>query len=171
MPSNILVSRSLVQQDKSTARLTTTIFVKTTFLACSVIERTCSSSYVSDYYIQPWGRACRYIIFVRVSKMPDRWRVKMKLGLVAIILFASTPASFAGNFTPIPKNKIAQTQCSTKCQVLFDTCDRLRTPPPPPPPTAGTQQVSPVVPPVIIGQNCEFERDTCLRACVANPKG
>ena len=95
----------------------------------------------------------------------------MKLSVVAIILFASTPASFAGNFTPIPKNKIAQTSCSTKCQVLFDTCTRLRTPPPAPPPTAGTQQVSPVVPPVIIGQNCEFERDTCLRFCVVNPRG
>jgi hypothetical protein len=35
-----LVSRSLVQQDKSNARLTTTIFVKTAFLAPSVIERT-----------------------------------------------------------------------------------------------------------------------------------
>src|SRR5262249_34376858 len=43
MPSSTLVSRSLVQQDKSKARLTTTIFVKTAFLAPSVIERTCSS--------------------------------------------------------------------------------------------------------------------------------
>jgi hypothetical protein len=38
-----LVSRSLVQQDKSNARLTTTMFIKTAFLAPSVIERTCSS--------------------------------------------------------------------------------------------------------------------------------
>ena len=94
----------------------------------------------------------------------------MKLVAATIILFMSTEASFAGNFTPIPKNKLAQTPCATSCQVLFDTCARLRAPPPPPA-TAGTQQVAPQTPSVVIGPNCEFEQAACLRACVTSPRG
>ena len=40
MPNSILFSRSLVQQDKSDARLTTKISVKAAFLALLVILRT-----------------------------------------------------------------------------------------------------------------------------------
>ena len=44
---------------------------------------------------------------------------------VAIILLSST-FSFAGNFTPIPKNKVAQIGCSTQCENLFNLLAGLR---------------------------------------------
>jgi hypothetical protein len=73
---------------------------------------------------------------------------------------------FAGNFTPIPKNKIAQVDCSPSCLAAFDTCVRVRGVPTPPP-TVGTQQVAPPTVPLVIGPNCEFDRDACLRGCAA----
>ena len=96
--------------------------------------------------------------------------VQMNLGVAAIILFSSIATSFAGNFTPIPKNKIVQNACSFNCQNNFDVCVRLRVPPPPPP-TAGTQQVGPSTPPLIVGPNCEADRNICLLACQTNPRG
>jgi hypothetical protein len=94
----------------------------------------------------------------------------MKLSVAAIILFASIPASFVDNFTPIPKNKIVQGACSTICLSLFDTCVRVRGTGPPPP-VAGTGQVATPAVPLVIGPNCEFDRDACLRGCAANPRG
>src|SRR6476661_3850305 len=45
----------------------------------------------------------------------------------AIILFLSATMSFAGNFTPMWKNKVAQSQaCFDNCRTAFDLCVRLR---------------------------------------------
>ena len=93
----------------------------------------------------------------------------MKLSVAAIILFSSIATSFAGNFTPIPKNKIVQTGCAVACQSNFDVCVRLRIPPTPPP-TVGTQQVAPPAP-LVVGPNCEGELNICLLRCQANPRG
>ena len=50
----------------------------------------------------------------------------MKLSAAAIILFSSTTISFAGNFTPIAKGKIVQSQaCFNNCNTAFDLCVRL----------------------------------------------
>ena len=92
----------------------------------------------------------------------------MKLTVAAIILLSSIATSFAGNFTPIPKNKIAQS-CSATCQNLFNLCVKLNVPPPQPPPTAGTQQTTPT-PPLIVG-NCQGDLTLCLLSCQANPRG
>jgi hypothetical protein len=45
----------------------------------------------------------------------------MKLTVAAVILFTSVTTSFAGNFTPIPKNKVAQS-CFATCQIQFQLC-------------------------------------------------
>ena len=94
----------------------------------------------------------------------------MKLSVAKIILFASIPASFAGNFTSISKMKIVQTACSTNCQTAFALCVRLRGTGAPPP-TLGTQQVAPTAPPLVVGANCELDQAACLRACATNPRG
>src|SRR5262245_34888959 len=99
----------------------------------------------------------------------------MKLTVAAIIFLASIPASFASNFTPIPKNKIVQLDCSPSCLAAFDTCVRVRGTGSPPP-TVGTQQVATPAVPLVIGPNCESDRDACLRGCAAirgarNPGG
>ena len=97
----------------------------------------------------------------------------MKLTVAAIILLASIPASFAGNFTPIPKNKIVQVDCSPSCLAAFDTCVRVRGTGTLPQ-TVGTQQVATPAVPLVIGPNCEFDRDACVRGCRAirtNPPG
>jgi hypothetical protein len=95
---------------------------------------------------------------------------KMKLSAAAIMLLCSVATSFAGNFTPNPKNKVVQNVCSTNCQNAFELCVRLRGTGTPPP-TVGTQQVAPQTAPLVVGSNCEFERDTCQRHCVLNPRG
>src|SRR5262245_53875430 len=99
----------------------------------------------------------------------------MKPSVAAIILFSSIATSFAGNLTPIPKNKIAQTACPDKRQSAFDLCIRLRgTSPSQPIVTPGT---TPSTPPIVaspgpgIGPNCEMDRDLCLRSCQVNPRG
>jgi hypothetical protein len=94
----------------------------------------------------------------------------MKLSAATIILFASIPTSFAGNFTPIPKNKIVQNACFTNCRTAFDLCVRLRGTGAPPP-TVGTQQVAPTTAPLVVGANCELDRAYRLRACTSNPRG
>ena len=91
----------------------------------------------------------------------------MKVVGAPIILFCSVVTSFAGNFAPIPKNKIAQS-CAVTCQNNFDLCAKLRTPPPPPP-TTGTQQTTPSVP-LVVG-NCEGDLKLCLLVCQTNPRG
>jgi hypothetical protein len=87
----------------------------------------------------------------------------MKLVAAAIILFFSITISVAGNFTPIPKNKIAQSNCVSQCQNLFNLCllvcgqfclsdvlDKL-TPPNKP----------------VVFRNCDLERVICVRNCPA----
>src|SRR5262245_43498881 len=95
----------------------------------------------------------------------------MKPVVTAIILFASIQTSFAGNFTPIPKNKTAQiVDCTAGCGFTFDTCVRVRGtggPSPTAAGTAGTQQVATPTRPIIIGPSCEFDRDACLRGCAS----
>jgi hypothetical protein len=72
----------------------------------------------------------------------------MKLSATAITLFASTTISFAGDFTPIPKGKIVQSQaCFNNCQIAFDQCVRLR---------SGSTNVF---------RNCESEQSFCTMAC------
>ena len=46
----------------------------------------------------------------------------------AIILLSFGTISFAGNFTPIPKNKIVQTGCGGMCQNNFAVCVQLTFP-------------------------------------------
>jgi hypothetical protein len=71
----------------------------------------------------------------------------------AIILFSSATMSFAGNFTPVPKNKIVQSQsCLNNCQTAFDLCVRLN---------SGS----------IVVRNCQSELSSCQTACQLNPRG
>jgi hypothetical protein len=93
----------------------------------------------------------------------------LRLSAAAIILSSSITISFAGNFTPIPKNKIAQF-CAVNCQNAFSLCVQLSAPPATPPPTVGTQQVTPTVP-LVIGPDCQANLNLCLLSCQANPKG
>jgi hypothetical protein len=101
----------------------------------------------------------------------------MKLNVAAIILFSSVATSFAGNFTPIPKNKVVQNLqlCSAKCQNNFALCVQLRGTQFQPIVTPGT---TPSTPPTIsttpalgIGPNCEGDQNLCLLSCQANPRG
>ena len=94
----------------------------------------------------------------------------MKLSAAAIILFCSIATSFAGNLTPISKNKIVQNACLNNCQTAFDLCVRMRGTGTLPP-TVGTQQVTPTPIPLVTGPNCESDRDFCLRKCTLNPNG
>jgi hypothetical protein len=76
-----------------------------------------------------------------------------QLTAAAIILFCAVTTGFAGNFTPIPNNKIAQTQsCVDNCLTAFDICVRLR----------GNSTV---------GRSCEAEQSFCLMSCQVNPRG
>jgi hypothetical protein len=78
----------------------------------------------------------------------------MKLSAAAIILFSSTTICFAGNFTPIPKSKIVQSQaCFDNCQTAFNLCVRLN---------AGSTTV---------GRNCQSELSFCQTACQLRTKG
>lgn len=77
----------------------------------------------------------------------------MRLTAAAIILLSSTTISFAGNFTPIPKSKIAQSQaCFNNCQTAFDLCVRLN---------AGST----------IGRNCQSDLNFCQAACQLRTSG
>jgi hypothetical protein len=77
----------------------------------------------------------------------------MRLSAAAIILFSSTTISFAGNFTPIPKTKIVQSQaCFDNCRTAFDLCVRL---------TAGSS----------VGRNCQSDLNFCQTACQLRTSG
>jgi hypothetical protein len=77
----------------------------------------------------------------------------MKPTVAAIVLLSSTAIGFAANFTPIPKDKIVQTQaCLDNCRRAFDLCVRLR---------GGST----------VGRNCEAEQNFCVMACQLNPRG
>ena len=93
----------------------------------------------------------------------------MKLGVAAIVLFSSVATSFAGNVTPIPKMKIAQTGCAAACQNNFNVCVNLNAPPPVPP-IAGTQQVTPSAP-LLIGPDCAAYLKICSLLCQGQPRG
>jgi hypothetical protein len=84
--------------------------------------------------------------------------VQMKLSAAAIIFFSSITISFAGNFTPVPKNKIAQSGCSTACQNLFNVCLQVC--------GGNCLSTSPNKP--AVGRNCDIEELLCLQNC---PKG
>ena len=84
----------------------------------------------------------------------------LKLGAAAIILFSfSVTASFAGNFTPIPKDKIVQNTCFDRCQSDFDLCIRLcgNSCLSSPPLTGGFPQAK---------RNCDFELNFCQTKCL-----
>lgn len=100
----------------------------------------------------------------------------MELNVAAIILFSSIATCFAGNFTPIPKNKVVQNSqnCFANCQNNFNLCLSLR----------GTQlqpivtSPAPGTPPIVaparpgIGPNCEGDQTLCLLSCQqSNPRG
>ena len=93
----------------------------------------------------------------------------MKLSVAAITLFSSVATSFAGNVTPIPKMKIAQTGCAAACQNNFNVCVNLNSPPPVPP-IAGTQQVTPTAP-LLIGPDCAAYLRICSLLCQGQPRG
>ena len=77
----------------------------------------------------------------------------MKLSAAAIILFSSTTISFAGNFTPVPKGKIVQSQaCFNNCNTAFDLCVRLN---------SGS----------IVVRNCQSELSSCQTACQLRNSG
>ena len=77
----------------------------------------------------------------------------MKLSAAAIILFSSTTICFAGNFTPIAKSKIVQSQaCFNNCSTAFDLCVRLN---------SGS----------IVVRNCQSELSSCQTACQLRNSG
>ena len=81
----------------------------------------------------------------------------MRLGIVAIILFTSVTTGLAGDFTPIPKNKIAQlgANCVVRCDNLFNLCLQL----------CGSSCVATSINRLPVSRNCDFERDFCLIGC------
>jgi hypothetical protein len=86
----------------------------------------------------------------------------MKLTFAAVILFTSVITSFAGNFTPIPKNKVAQTQsCSANCQFAFLLCLQI----------CGNACVSTALNRLPASRNCDFELEACQRGCLSSRSG
>jgi len=78
----------------------------------------------------------------------------MKLTAAAIILFSSTTIGFTGNFTPVPKGKIVQSQaCFNNCSTAFDLCVRLN---------SGS---------VTVVRNCQSELSVCQTACQLRNSG
>lgn len=95
----------------------------------------------------------------------------MKLNVAAIILFSSIAICSAGNFTPIPKNRVVQDiqNCFAKCQNDFNLCISLRGTPFQPIVTPNTPAI--VAPTRPVGRNCEGDQSLCLMSCQANPRG
>jgi hypothetical protein len=86
----------------------------------------------------------------------------MKLTVAAVILLTSITNSFAGNFTPIPKNKVAQTQsCSANCQFAFQLCLSI----------CGNACVSTALNRLPASRNCDFELEACQRGCLSSRSG
>ena len=93
---------------------------------------------------------------------PPCW--SLKLGAAAIILFSSITISVAGSFTPIPKNKIAQSSCASQCQNFFNLCLLV----------CGQFCTSDVINNLtnltnkpVVYRNCDLERAVCVRNCPA----
>ena len=82
----------------------------------------------------------------------------MKLIAAAIILFSSITFSFAGNYSPVSKNKIAQVGCVAVCQNLFNQCLNL----------CGNSCLSTSTNRLPVSRNCDIEQALCLQSC---PKG
>jgi hypothetical protein len=86
----------------------------------------------------------------------------MKLSVAAVILLTSITNSFAGNFTPIPKNKVAQTQsCPANCQFAFLLCLQI----------CGNACVSTPLNRLPASRNCDFELEACRRGCLSSRSG
>ena len=85
----------------------------------------------------------------------------MKITVAAVILFTSVATSFAGNFTPIPKNRVAQAACSAACQLAFQACLQVC--------GSGCQSLRADRP--RITRNCDFELDACQRGCLTSKSG
>ena len=85
----------------------------------------------------------------------------MKLSAVAIILLSSITTSFAGNFTPIPKIKIAQTTCLDNCQRAFVLCLGV----------CGSNCTSLSNNRPAVSRNCDVEQAICQRGCQFTPGG
>jgi hypothetical protein len=83
------------------------------------------------------------------------------LSAAAIILLSSITISFADNFTPIPKNKIAQGGCALNCQNLFNQCIQL----------CGSSCVSTSSNRLPVSRNCDVEQALCLQGCRSIPGG
>ena len=84
----------------------------------------------------------------------------MKVTVAAVILFASVTTSFAGNFTPIPKNKVAQS-CLAACAIQFQVCLQL----------CGIACVSTSLNRLPASRNCDFELEYCQRGCRSSTSG
>jgi hypothetical protein len=86
----------------------------------------------------------------------------MKLTVAAVILFTSVTTSFAGNFTPIRKNKVAQSSsCFTTCQIAFQLCLAV----------CGNACVSTSATKPPVTRNCDFELEACQRGCLSSRSG
>jgi len=79
----------------------------------------------------------------------------MKITATAIIFFSSIAISLAGNFTPIAKNKIAQSGCSANCQNLFLQCLQV----------CGNNCLSTSTNKPVASRNCDTEQAICVKNC------
>jgi hypothetical protein len=85
----------------------------------------------------------------------------MKLTVAAVmLLFTSVTTSFAGNFTPISKNKVAQS-CFATCQIQFQLCLSV----------CGNACVSTALNRLPASRNCDFELEACQRGCLSSRSG
>jgi hypothetical protein len=85
----------------------------------------------------------------------------LRLSAAAIILSSSITICLAGNFTPVPKNKIAQGGCALNCQVLFNQCLQL----------CGSNCFSTSSNRLPVSRNCDVEQIICLQGCRVVPGG
>jgi hypothetical protein len=85
----------------------------------------------------------------------------LRSSAAAIIFLSSFTISFAGNFAPIQKNKIAQGGCALSCQTLFNQCIQL----------CGSSCVSTSTNRLPVSRNCDVEQALCLQGCRGVPGG
>ena len=85
----------------------------------------------------------------------------MKLAAAAIILLSSITTGLAGNFTPIPKNKIVQNFCFNNCQLTFLLCLSV----------CGNSCTSTSANKPVTSRNCDFELEACQRGCLSSRSG
>jgi hypothetical protein len=87
--------------------------------------------------------------------------MRLRKQCIAAILLSSITISFAGNFTPIPKNRIAQGGCALNCQVLLNQCLQL----------CGSSCFSTSTNRLPVSRNCDLEQILCLQGCRVVPGG